>query len=222
METTLIPIFPLPLVACPSETVPLHIFEHRYRDLIAWCRERQSAGQAAEFGIFLDYQNQVSPVGCAVRLQRVLREHDDGRLDIVVLGQSRCRMLERFHDHSYDSAQIEMVVDDEDDWDEALATRAFTLHRAFILMITGAEPEEESYSGRTSLSFFLAQTAGMMALQKQALLEMRSENSRLELLIRHFEKLINRIKTVQQVVQSVRGSWEIQQALQRRPSTGSD
>lgn len=218
-EPTVIPIFPLPLVACPTEPIPLHIFEQRYRELIAWCREREALGRPAEFGIFLDYQNQVSPVGCAVRLHRVLREHDDGRLDIVVLGQSRCRMIERFHDHSYDSAQIEAITDEERDWDEDIATKAFALHRALILMVTGAEPADESYSGRTSLSFYLVQTAGMMALQKQALIEMRSENRRLEFLIRHFEKLINRIKTVQHVVQSIRGSWEVQQALQRKSSS---
>jgi hypothetical protein len=129
-------------------------------------------------------------------------------------------MLERLHEHSYDSAQIELVVDDDSDWNEDVATKAFTLHRALILMVTGAEPAEESYSGRASLSFYLAQTAGMMALQKQALLELRSENARLELLTRHFEKLINRIRTVQQVVQSIRGAWEVQQALQRRAPGG--
>ena len=49
MDLKVMPIFPLPLVACPSESVPLHIFEHRYRDLIAWCRQREAAGQPAEF-----------------------------------------------------------------------------------------------------------------------------------------------------------------------------
>src|SRR5271167_4904272 len=53
-------LFPLPLVALPGEYVPLHIFEPRYRTMVAQCLESGS-----EFGIVWLADDGLKPIGCA-------------------------------------------------------------------------------------------------------------------------------------------------------------
>src|SRR3954454_20571781 len=60
------PLFPLPLVALPSEHVPLHIFEERYKTMIGICLEQQR-----EFGIVWLGDEELKSVGCAVGVERI-------------------------------------------------------------------------------------------------------------------------------------------------------
>ena len=61
------PLFPLGLVALPSELVPLHIFEERYKSMIARCLEEES-----EFGIVWLADDGLRPIGCACEVAEVL------------------------------------------------------------------------------------------------------------------------------------------------------
>ncbi len=208
-----IPIFPLPMVACPTEWIPLHIFEERYKDMIQHCRDCEESGSPGEFVILLTNEDEVTNIGSTVRICQILREHEDGRLDIMTVAQQRCRIVERYTEHSYDSALIEILPDQERDWDESLATEAFSLHRALLKLVSGDIPNDSSYSGKPSLSFYLAQSAGMTTAQKQEVLEARSENARLELLIRHFKNLIVDIQNVRRAAKSIQSTWEMQLAI---------
>jgi len=210
-----VPIFPLPLVACPTEWIPLHIFEDRYKKMIRHCRECEDSGDPGEFMILLADEDEVAMIGSTVRICQVLREHDDGRLDIMTVGQQRYRILERLQKHAYDSAIIEMLPDEESDWDETLATEAFSLHRALLKLISGEVPDENTYSGKPSLSFYLAQSAGMTPAQKQKVLETRSENARLELLVEHFRTLVVDIQNVRRAAKAIQGAWEMQMAIMK-------
>jgi len=77
------PLFPLGIVALPGEGVPLHIFEQRYRTMVAECLER-----SREFGIVWVGEEGSRPVGCAMEITEVLERMDDGRLNIVAVGGS--------------------------------------------------------------------------------------------------------------------------------------
>ena len=62
------PLFPLGLVALPTESVPLHIFEDRYLRMIAHCME----GEGSEFGILWLSDEELKQTGCACRIEQVL------------------------------------------------------------------------------------------------------------------------------------------------------
>ena len=80
-----LPIFELPLAIVPAEQVPLHIFEERYRLMIAHCLEED-----APFGIvFPDDYLGARAIGCSAHVAEVLERYEDGRLDIVVTGSER-------------------------------------------------------------------------------------------------------------------------------------
>jgi ATP-dependent Lon protease len=100
-------LFPLPLVLVPTERVPLHIFEPRYRELIGECIERD-----VEFGILLKKPGgEGSAVGTRATVVDVLRRLPDGRLHIVVEGGERFRVVELHHDRSFLEGTTEPVTD---------------------------------------------------------------------------------------------------------------
>ncbi len=89
-----IPIFPLRSVLCPGVALPLHIFEERYRLMIARCIER-----GEPFGVVLlrdgtevgPLRGQVAAVGTTAAIRRA-GAYPDGRLDILTVGQQRFRL----------------------------------------------------------------------------------------------------------------------------------
>src|SRR2546426_9913941 len=82
-------LFPLGIVLLPSEQVPLHIFEPRYRELIAQCLE-----QEREFGLVFADEDGLRAIGTRAAVTEVLERFDDGRLNIVVEGGERFRLVE--------------------------------------------------------------------------------------------------------------------------------
>ena len=89
-----IPIFPLPLVVCPQERLPLHIFEDRYKRLIADCRDKAQNKEYADFGINFFNETTLCPVGATVHIEDIIEEYTDGRMDILTIGRQRYRILE--------------------------------------------------------------------------------------------------------------------------------
>lgn len=90
-----IPLFPLNTVLFPGQTLPLHIFEPRYRRMVEDCREKNE-----DFGVVLIREGsevgstaQPFEVGMTAHIQRV-RHYPDGRMDLVCVGQNRFRILQ--------------------------------------------------------------------------------------------------------------------------------
>ena len=100
-------LFPLPIVLVPTERIPLHIFEPRYRELIEECVE---AGE--DFGLALSSgDGAVHEIGTRARVTDVLEVLDDGRMNIVVEGGERFRLLELTTGRSFTTGIVEPVVD---------------------------------------------------------------------------------------------------------------
>src|SRR6202049_78693 len=100
------PMFPLGMVALPTESVPLHIFEDRYRKMIEECLTAEK-----EFGIVWLSEGELKPVGCACEIDRVLERMEDGRLNILVRGTRPFRLVERQDDLPYPAAVVEFLIE---------------------------------------------------------------------------------------------------------------
>jgi Lon protease-like protein len=87
--TNFIPIFPLGIVVYPGEELNLHIFEPRYKQLIADCKQSKKP-----FGIPTVIDNTVNELGTMVELVEITREYDNGELDIKTKGIKVFRVLE--------------------------------------------------------------------------------------------------------------------------------
>src|ERR1700747_2355908 len=96
------PLFPLGIVALPTEAVPLHIFEERYKTMINECLLDER-----EFGIVGLSAAGLREIGCACMIERVLERMDDGRMNILCKGTRPFRVLERQGDLAYPAGVVE-------------------------------------------------------------------------------------------------------------------
>jgi Lon protease-like protein len=207
-ENTTIGLFPLGLVVLPGELLPLHIFEPRYRRLIA---EVRAGGD--EFGIVLRNDDAVAECGCTVRLVEVLEEFDDGRLNILVEGRRRFRLFEIITpaDEAAECLRARVVCFEDEAEDEepgeaveGIRDRALALF-ARVLGLTDVETPRP-LSGDHPLSFRLVAAVDLGVELKQQLLELRSEAERLTTLIGVMESLIPRLELRRQREEAIRGN----------------
>jgi Lon protease-like protein len=162
-------LFPLELVLLPTERIPLHIFEERYKELIGECLVQDS-----EFGLLLDG----AEVGTRARVTQVLQELPDGRLNIVVEGRERFRVVETTDGRSFETALVEPVEDEDEPVDAEETERALAVFRRLV-ELTATEVDEPSLDSPL-LTFELAARVDFGNALKQELLEIRSPQERIE------------------------------------------
>ena len=103
------PLFPLGLVALPTELVPLHIFEERYKTMVARVLEEEG-----EFGIVWVADDGLREIGCACEIAEVLERMPDGRLNLVARGTRPFRIEARQEDLAYPAGTVEFLADEDE------------------------------------------------------------------------------------------------------------
>ncbi|HTB71096.1 MAG TPA: LON peptidase substrate-binding domain-containing protein [Solirubrobacteraceae bacterium] len=193
------PLFPLGIVALPSERVPLHIFEDRYRRMIERCLRAEPGSREREFGIVWLSDEELKDVGCACEIERVLERMDDGRLNIVARGTRPFRLLERQDELPYPAGVVEFLHDDAhapgpapDDDDDAAS--AHELYRELVEQATDRQLTEEELALMDA--YEMAATVEFGVDAKQELLELRSERARLRLLATLLRAAIERLALI--------------------------
>jgi Lon protease-like protein len=195
-------LFPLGVVLLPGEVVPLHIFEERYKLLV---RERLDGG---EFGIILAEDGTLRECGCTARVAELLEELDDGRLNILVEGGRRFRLLElRAPDDpeaEYLSGLVDFYGDEEPGAPEELSAGVLAIYRQMLMLMDVESPKEPGGDG--PLSFRVASAFDFGASFKQELLESLSEAQRLETLLRTMEALLPQLQLRKVREEAIRGN----------------
>jgi Lon protease-like protein len=174
-------LFPLGTVLLPTERIPLHIFEPRYRELIGECID-----EGREFGLILADDNGLREVGTRAVITDVLERFEDGRLNVIVEGRERFKLVGLTSGRSFQTGEVEPLLDGGGNPDPSDVDRALALLRR-LAEIAGADVE--SVSVETSApSFELAARVEFEPRIKQALLEQRSEPERLKTLSELLER----------------------------------
>jgi len=201
-EENVIGLFPLQLVLVPGEVVPLHIFEERYKRLVG---ETLDGG---EFGIVLTDGDSLRECGCTVRVAEVLEQLDDGRMNILVEGGRRFRLVEvQEPDHpeaEYLSGLVEYFEDAEPGAPEALREGVLDVFRKMLVLMDLETPRPPV--GEGPLSFRVAAAVDFGAPLKQELLESLSEEQRLETLLTVMETLVPRLELRKDREEAIRGN----------------
>jgi Lon protease-like protein len=202
LRVPLLALFPLELVLFPGAPLPLHIFEPRYKELIAECLEEKKG-----FGMVRAKENAVAEVGCTAIILNLDRQYDDGRLDISAEGKQRFSIVELNHDRSFLQAEVTWFDDEEPptvaDSDSA---NAVELHKQ-LFRILGQEAEIEE--NPPSLSFHLANAIPVDLDFKQAFLEMKSEAERLETLIEYYRATIPQLEKTMRAREKASGNGHV-------------
>jgi Lon protease-like protein len=183
------PLFPLDLVALPGELVPLHIFEERYKTMMAGCLQDES-----EFGIVWLSDDGLREIGCAMLIERVLEQMDDGRMNLLTRGTRPFRVLERQGHLPYPAGVIEFVEDEPDVPDPELAGSAREAYGVLVKRATDREPSDDELAEMSA--YDMAATVDFGPAAKQGLLDLRSENARMRLVARLFRAATKRLDFV--------------------------
>jgi Lon protease-like protein len=192
MATLELPIFPLGTVLFPGTPQRLHIFEARYRQMLADCLEgtRRFGLSFVRQGHGGDPVPSVGDVGCTAIVQES-RLLADGRSHILAVGEERYVLLEYLDAGlPYRTALVDTFDDDEVEVPQ-LAELAGAVRGGFVQFIGGMQ----ALADRGVERIDLAQDARQLSFQvsaaleidpeaKQALLALRSTAARLESLDR--------------------------------------
>jgi Lon protease-like protein len=195
-DTVELPIFELPLVLLPGELLPLHIFEERYKRMIAHCLD-----DGEPFGVvFHDSATGARRVGCEARVTEVTERFDDGRLDIIVTGERPFRVLDRHDALDFPSGEVE-PIDGEDDPAPAsdAATRARDAFAGLVDAVGGEPPDPDAV--RELDSYAIAGRVELPAETKQRLLELRSEPERMRILAGALEALLDVVSRSEEIAE---------------------
>jgi ATP-dependent Lon protease len=181
-------LFPLPVVLLPTERIPLHIFEPRYLELIEDCLENE-----VEFGLVFSDDGTLSEIGTRARVADVERL-EDGRLNIVVEGGARFRLVSQTSGRSFATAIVEAVEDDEGPADLSRVLELFT-------SLAGEADSDVDIpdAGSPLLDFELAARVDFAPEDKQDLLASTSPAARAERLAELLELAVEAIRTDRQL-----------------------
>ena len=190
----LLPLFPLPnVVLFPNVFLPLHIFEPRYREMVAdaIASDRMIGMVLLRPGWQLDYEGRpaVYPIGCSGVVTHVERLAD-GRYNLVLRGVERFRIVEEDHEKSYRRAVVEPLPESTLTGDDRGALRTCRSKLESLLTShdrASAEARMPPAMSDEDLVNALAQYLDFEPLEKQALLEHGSLRTRAQTLVELLE-----------------------------------
>jgi Lon protease-like protein len=197
-----LPLFPLGIVALPTELVPLHIFEDRYKTMIGECLERET-----EFGIVWLSDDGLRPIGCACLVERVLEKMPDGRMNIVARGTRPFRVLERLEHLPYPAGRVAWLVDKAEEPDQATLETARSAYSELVEQATDEPADAAKVSAMSAYEMAATVDFGLDA--KQGLLDLRSENARLRLVARLFRAAMKRLDYVERAQARARSNGKV-------------
>lgn len=181
MSLTL-PLFPLGSVLYPGLVLPLHIFEDRYRELVA---DLLAGPEPQQFGVIairhgretgIDGVSALFETGCTAKLRRV-EKYEDGRYDLIAVGVQRFRLLNLGEAAPYFSGDVELLIDEPvDEAETAMVVppvqRAFRSYLDLMAERGGTQITIPELPGEPLLLSYLVAAAVVVDLPvKQRLLE---------------------------------------------------
>ncbi len=181
MTTYRLPLFPLQVVLLPSQRLPLHIFEERYKIMIGECIEDD-----APFGVVLVEKSGIHKIGCAARITQVIEKFPDGRMNILTLGEQRFEVFRIYDSRPFFEGEASDFHDEEGDDPTELCRMVWD-----ALEKSDSAPlnlPEELLEDPFRLSFAVAEVLRLPLREKQAFLESRSLEWRLKRLLAFLRK----------------------------------
>jgi ATP-dependent Lon protease len=198
--TNFIPVFPLGIVVYPGESLNLHIFEPRYKQLVNECFT-----EGKPFGIPTIIDNKLNEMGTLVRVTEMVKVYDNGEMDIRTRGLRVFRVLELIKsvpDKLYSGAIVNYPDNIEGPGKQELMGKVVKtireLHRLLEIKKDFLKPDDEL------ISYDLAHHAGMSLEEEYELLTLLREEQRQEYLKRHLAKVLPVIAEMETLKEKVK------------------
>lgn len=185
----LLPLFPLQIVVFPGERLPLHVFEERYRELVRDCRDGR-----ASFGIPA-YMDGKLGYGCEMRIDKVAREYDTGRYDIVCEAVRAFRLLE-MHNPMEGKQYAGGLVTWLDDLEDGQDSQRYRVVQLIYSLYEEIGVDYQVVAPPEFKSFDYGHKVGFNIKEEYQLLQIESEAERLLFIERHLQRIIPIIRQV--------------------------
>ncbi len=198
--TNFIPVFPLGIVVFPGEIVNLHIFEPRYKQLVGECH-----AEGKPFGIPTVIDNRLNEMGTLVRVTELVKQYENGEMDIRTQGLRVFRMLELIKtvpDKLFSGAIVNYPDNFEGPGKSALMAKVIQAMRELhqLLKITKEFPKPDG----ELVSYDIAHHAGLSLEQEYELLGLLQEEQRQEYLKRHLGNVLPVIAEMETLKEKVK------------------
>ncbi|MFB0945481.1 MAG: Lon protease-like protein [Spirosomataceae bacterium] len=186
-----LPFFPLTLVVYPHESLNLHVFEPRYRQLISECVENGTT-----FGIPTFIDNKIKGYGTEVKVVQLSKRYEDNRMDIKTMGVRIFRIMDfqnPMPDKLYAGGDVEFIESDglNDFLNPKLLSLTEEFYQVLKLNVDFLTHEYQPFSYR------VAHKIGLSPAEEYKLLTIASEEERQQFLIQHLKSTMPVIKEIE-------------------------
>jgi Lon protease-like protein len=186
-----LPLFPLQVVLFPRTALPLHIFEERYKQMIADVQRGHT-----EFGVVLAGEKGIVNTGCTATVEKVLKKYPDGRMDLISLGRRRFEIILLNDEKPYLRGAVEYFDDEATDPIPPEVNKRVIDSYNDLRALEDSEPVREPELSDPQLSFQLAQVVPDLDF-RQILLSTRSEADRMRRLAEFFPNYHSKQRRIQ-------------------------
>lgn len=196
--TNFIPIFPLQVVVFPGEHLNLHIFEPRYKQLIAECFEQEKP-----FGIPAVIGNELKDYGALIYINEITTTYTNGEMDIKTKGDKVFRILEvikTIPDKLYSGAIVNYPYNElsgDQQVMKMLVAKVRALHASLQVKKDFHKEDDEL------TSYDIAHHSGLSLQQEYEFLQLTMERQRQEYLKRHFEATLPAFEEMKQLKEKI-------------------
>jgi Lon protease-like protein len=197
--TNFIPIFPLGIVVYPGESLNLHIFEPRYKQLINECYTEKKS-----FGIPSVIDNRMQDYGTTVRITEITTVHDNGEMDIKTEGDKVFRVLEvikEIPEKLYSGAIVNYPPNHEHGSTEVMRRVVNSIRELYKLLNVEKDFKKSDEELNT---YDIAHHVGMSLQEEYELLGLMHERQRQEYLKRHLTKVIPMVAEMESLKEKVK------------------
>jgi Lon protease-like protein len=201
-ELEAFPLFPLGLVLLPGETLPLHIFEERYKTMINECLASDTG-----FGVIWLSDDGLREVGCTATITQLLERADDGRMNILTEGEQPFRLLRRVDHLPYPAGDLELLEDEGAPAPDDAGLPVWERYADLVERATDTRPDLEELEAMDAWA--MAGTIEFPPDAKQTLLELRSEGERLATLAEMLDVAMKRLDFMEAAGERARSNGKV-------------
>ena len=197
--TNFIPIFPLNTVVFPGESLNLHIFEPRYKQLINECHKEKKP-----FGIPAVIQNKLQEYGSMVEITELSQVYESGEMDIKTKGVRVFRILELITDipdKLYSGAIVNYPDNYETGVPELMRKVMNSIRELHLILKVDKDFEKADFE---LTSYEVAHHIGLSPEEEYELLQLLDERQRQEYLKRHLAKVIPMLAGMEQLKEKIK------------------
>jgi len=197
-----LPLFPLNLVVYPGEKLNLHIFEPRYRQLI-----NEAFDNNTTFGIPTFLNEQLQDFGTEVRVEKIIKVYEDGRMDVSTRGLrifSIVEFLKEVPEKLFSGAIVSFKEDEVEENVQSTVNKMMVQYSKQLYEVLKLDFWEKIKDKSVIGSFDVGHHVGFTTEQEYDLLRIRKESHRQLAIVRHLKKILPIVKEAENLREKVK------------------